>query len=89
MALLINTLNNTLRTRDLLSGAVSPLDEALEAVLQAQPFYLEGPPPEIPEEPPEEPSGPEAEIWRQIFAVNPNRRSKRSRRRAEVRLPRS
>ena len=89
VALLINTLNNTLRTRDLLSGAVSPLDEALEAVLQAQPFYLEGPPPEIPEEPPEEPSGPEAEIWRQIFAVNPNRRSKRSRRRAEVRLPRS
>ena len=81
VALLVNTLNNTLRTRDLLFGAVSPLDEALEAALQAEPFYLEGTPPEIPEDPPEEPTGPEADMWRRIFAVDPNRRSKRSRRR--------
>ncbi len=81
VALLVNTLNTSLRTHELLFGSYSALDEALELALEAEPFYLSGTPPDLPKGPPVEPTGEEAARWRQIFAVSPNQRSKRSRRR--------
>ena len=81
VALLVNALNTSLRTRDLLFGSYSPLDEALKAALHEEPFYLSGPPPEPSDTPPVEPTGAEAERWRQVFALEPGRQPGRSRRR--------
>jgi hypothetical protein len=77
---LIKTLNTSLRTHMLLAGdPVSDWDKALAGALEDEPFYISSASAALQKVRRDEPQGVEAELWKKIFAVDPNRKSRRSR----------